>query len=107
VNSSFAINIRRREDTAVVEIRGEVDLANAARVEQAIRDAEETEIGTILIDLSGVTFLDSTGLSVLLRARNRDRELLDRLRFVPSEHDQVTRILGLTGASEMLDDDGA
>jgi anti-anti-sigma factor len=100
--SGFSVTTRRQADGVLIEIRGELDLANADAVERAIRDAEDTEIGAIVVDLSEMSFVDSTGLSVLLRARSRDRELADRLRFRPSRHGGVSRLLALTGTRDLL-----
>lgn len=49
-----------------LRLEGEIDLAAADRLADALRAAIES--GTTVVDLSGVTFLDSTGLHVLLSA---------------------------------------
>jgi anti-sigma B factor antagonist len=99
----FSVTMRREQDSAVIEVRGELDLATADSVREAIRVTDESEIGRVVVDLSEVTFLDSTGLGMLLEARARDRELADRLRFVAPQHDQVSRLLALTGTRELLE----
>jgi anti-anti-sigma factor len=65
----------------------------AAASIKAIRDAEQSATGWIVIDLEDLTFLDSTGLGVLLQAPRRATENGDRLRFICSRHEQVTRLL--------------
>ena len=50
-------------------VRGEVDLATAPALEDALADAIRESDGALVVDLSGVEFLDSSGLKVLLRAR--------------------------------------
>ena len=53
-----------------VAVSGEVDLASAPDVEQAIADALRTDgVTTVQVDLSGVRFLDSSGIALLLRGR--------------------------------------
>jgi anti-sigma B factor antagonist len=94
------INTRRDGDSAAIALSGELDLASADELDAAIRSAEEAGTGRVVVDLSGVSFIDSTGLSVLLRAKKRSD---GRLRYVPSNHDAVTRLLELTGTIEMLD----
>jgi anti-sigma B factor antagonist len=49
-------------------LRGELDLGTAALLEQALADAS----GNVLLDLRGLTFMDSTGVRVLLEAAERD-----------------------------------
>lgn len=99
--------IRNNQDgdpvgTVAIALSGELDLASADELDAAIRDAEETDSGWIVVDLSDVSFIDSSGLSVLLTAKKRSA---GRLSCVPSNHDAVTRLLELTGAIRILDSD--
>jgi anti-anti-sigma factor len=52
-----------------VAIHGEVDLAGVPALERALEDAIGTTAGDLVVDLSGVEFMDSTGLLTLLNAR--------------------------------------
>jgi anti-sigma B factor antagonist len=89
----------RDDDSLAIRLTGELDLSVSDELDAAIREAEETEVGRIIVDLSGVVFIDSTGLSVLLGARKR---MSRRLSFVPSEHEAVMRLLVLTNTDEIL-----
>jgi anti-sigma B factor antagonist len=93
------INTRRNGDSTAIALSGELDLASADELDAVIRDAEETDVARIVVDLSGVSFIDSTGLSALLGAKKRNP---GRLSYIPSNHDAVTRLLELTGAIAML-----
>jgi anti-sigma B factor antagonist len=97
------IKTRRKGDSLTVAVAGEIDLSTADKLDAAIRDAEETEIGRIVVDLSDLSFLDSTGLEVLLQASVRNRQDGNRLIFVPSKHDAVTRLIALTCTGEMFE----
>src|SRR5215211_7610380 len=97
------IKTRREGDSVTVAVAGELDLSTADKLDAAIRDAEETEIGRIVVDLSDLTFLDSTGLQVLLQAGVRHRRDGNRLIFVPSKHDAVARLIALTCTSEIFE----
>jgi anti-sigma B factor antagonist len=101
VKRPLLINTRRYGDLATyIALLGELDLASADELDAVIRDAEETEVGQIVVDLSGVSFLDSTGLRALLSAKMRSD---GRLRYHPSCHDAVTRLLQATGTLALLD----
>jgi anti-sigma B factor antagonist len=89
--------------TVAIKLAGELDIASADELDAAIRDSEHTDIGWIVVDLSEVSFVDSTGLSVLLHAKKRND---GRLSYIPSRHDAVTRLLELTGTIEILGFDG-
>jgi anti-sigma B factor antagonist len=97
------IETGRRGDSLTITLSGEVDLATVDRLDLAIRRAEETDVGRIVLDLSELSFLDSTGLSVLLNASARSRENGNRLSFIPSKHDAVMRVLALTNTTEMFE----
>jgi anti-anti-sigma factor len=89
-------------DPVVVTIRGEVDLATAPQLESSIQRAFTAGPEAVVLDLDGLTFIDSSGLRVLVAlskdARSRNASLT--LRNVP-RHAQ--RVLDLTGLSEWFD----
>ena len=64
-----------------LELHGELDLSNAQALEREIRSAEASGDGSITIDLSGLDFMDSSGLHVILEAHHRSR-LSSRLRLL-------------------------
>ncbi|HSD23517.1 MAG TPA: STAS domain-containing protein [Solirubrobacterales bacterium] len=98
------IRTQRDGDSLTITVCGEIDLSTADDLDGAIRDAEDDrEIGRIVVDLSDLAFLDSSGLSVLLKASLRSREDGNRLSFVPSKHEIVTSLIALTGTGEMFD----
>ena len=97
------IKSKREGDSVTVAVAGEIDLSTADQLDAAIREAEKTETNRIVVDLSALSFVDSTGLSVLLDAIKRSRRDGNRLSFVPSKHEAVTRLFALTGTTEMFE----
>ena len=102
-SSSFNVRTARYGDDAVIHVAGELDLNSCSELDDAIRDAEVSAVGLVVIDLTGLAFLDSTGLSLLLEARKRSNQNGGRLRFLPSQQSQVTRLLEITDTEELLD----
>ena len=100
---SGEIDTRRGGESVTVAVAGEIDLSTAGELDAAIRAAEETELSRIVVDLSDLSFIDSTALEVLLRASIRHRENGNRLSFVPSKHDSVTMLIALTCTEEMFE----
>jgi anti-sigma B factor antagonist len=96
------IATHRDADSVTIAVSGEVDLSIAEKLDAAICDAEATEARKIVMDLSGLTYLDSTALSVLLNASRRSRENGRRLRFIRSGHESVERLIELTVTGEMF-----
>ena len=84
-----------------VAVRGEVDIAAAQALEAALDAAIRGTAGAFLIDLAEVEFLDSSGLSTVLRARALlGRE--DRPLAVICPPGPVRRLIELAGAADML-----
>lgn len=102
MTTAFTYRVDRETDRVTVHLAGEVDLAAAPRVELAIDEAlAGEEVIVVTIDLDGVTFLDSTGLRVLVAAHTRCAGEGRRLTLVnPST--SVSRILEITGLGQTL-----
>ena len=89
--------------TALLDVRGEVDTLTAPPLEQALRDLlADPGAERLVVDLSGVTFLASSGLAVLIRAAHRAAERHLRLRLVTSSR-AVRRPLQITGSDQLFD----
>jgi anti-sigma B factor antagonist len=96
IPGQLVIDKTQETDGVVLALSGELDLASAPVLEQELREAEATNPTRLVIDLSGLAFMDSTGLQALLRARERantDGQHQLRLRRAPH---QVQRVFDLT-----------
>jgi anti-anti-sigma factor len=89
-------------EPVVVTVRGEVDLATAPQLEASVTQVFTTDAGSVVLDLAGMTFIDSSGLRVLVALSNdgRERGTALSLRNVPRHAD---RVLDLTGLAEFFD----
>jgi anti-sigma B factor antagonist len=65
--ASFSIESVRRDCSLILIVEGEVDLATAPLLDNELARARATDAETIVIDLLHVTFLDSSGLHVLIK----------------------------------------
>ena len=96
----LAIRLESEPDTTIVSLYGELDLTSAQTLETTLvglgRDG-----GSIIVDLSGLEFIDSTGLAVLLRAVTRSRQDSDHLALLRGR-EQVQRVLQVTGLEDQL-----
>ena len=69
--STFTI-VREQDGRAqIVVVGGEIDLASADDVDGALQAAEAAGGGAVVLDLTGVEFIDSTGLRVVLASIRR------------------------------------
>jgi anti-sigma B factor antagonist len=67
---SAVIGVDRRDGGVVLSLAGELDLYNAEEVRSALLDACAEEPEVLVVDLEGVSFIDSTALGVLVEARS-------------------------------------
>ena len=89
-------------ETRIVALEGEIDLSLVPEAERLIAEAEAEKPGRLVIDLRQVTFMDSSGLRVLLTAHRRAGEEGRDFALVKGS-DTVTRLLDVTGLSERLE----
>lgn len=88
-------------DLLTIRLTGELDLASAPPVEAAVEEGLADSDRRLVIDFSGLSFIDSTGIAILVAAMGDPRSA-GRLGFVPSTAPAVTRVLKLTGVEERL-----
>lgn len=79
----------------MITLNGELDLASAPELERELQEAEAAGPARVLIDLSGLGFMDSTGLQALLRVRERANGGSFELALRRGTH-QVQRVFELT-----------
>ena len=101
--SPFHISAGTQDGRQVITPDGELDLINAPLLEQRLIQTLPT--GATMLDLSRVSFIDSTGVALLLSVSATAREHGWRLELrAPSP--QVERLIKLTGIAELLGSPG-
>ena len=86
---------------AVFHLTGELDLAGVARLERATAVAHDQGARTVVLDVSRLDFVDSTGLHQLVRSLQRQREVGgDLILHRPSA--RTLRVLDIAGLSNVL-----
>jgi anti-anti-sigma factor len=85
--------------TVRIAVRGELDMAAAPDLSEAIAKAAGNGVTTVVLDLSAVTFLDSSAIGALVASGRDAAEAGARLQIGPRS-DIVTRVLEITGLHE-------
>lgn len=85
----------------MLSISGELDLAAASVFEVALEGALTSGAGRIVLDVGSLEFIDSTGLSALVRAQQRAERSGRQLGLI-NPGAQVSRLLELTGLADRL-----
>jgi anti-sigma B factor antagonist len=101
VQSHFRVEVRNADATTVISVSGELDLASSPALEEELERVAQSDAQVVVVDLRNLEFMDSTGLSVLVRAHQRAEEDGRRLGLVNGSQ-QVQRLLTLTGVADRL-----
>jgi anti-sigma B factor antagonist len=88
--------------TVRVILEGELDIASAGQVERELNRIEQDPPPTLVLDLRGLAFMDSTGLRLVVAADARAREASRRCVVVRGP-EAVQRIFRMTRLDERLD----
>lgn len=100
MGTELEVSVRRLAGCTLIRLTGEVDITTSGRLEKSFAEARNP--GTpVVVDLSGMSFLDSTGLSVLLQAHavgEQEGEPLHLAGLQPTP----SRVIGLTGVDRLF-----
>lgn len=88
-------------DRYLITVSGEVDLATSPDLDVAIIAAIDAGAASVVIDLSDVSFMDSSGLGVIVRALKRCREAENDLDLVIT-NERVLKVFGITGLDQVI-----
>jgi anti-sigma B factor antagonist len=95
----FTVEVQRRDDVAIVQPRGELDLATAETLSAALDGIEGS--GRIVLDLRGLSFIDSTGLHLLMALdRRAKRDAFELTLVAPAA--PIDRAIQLCGLERVL-----
>jgi anti-sigma B factor antagonist len=89
-------------DIRIAALRGEIDLVAVARITPAINNTIRSPAGTVIMDLTEVTLMDSAGLAMLMNALRR-LEHADRRLLVVCAAGPVRRTLEIAAISGLLE----
>ena len=92
----FRCDVERAGDDVVLIPRGEIDLASVPMLEATRREVRNGGFERVILDLSNVTFMDSTGLRLVLTWADAHERDGMQLRLVPGPP-QVQRLFEVTG----------
>ncbi|HEX2096233.1 MAG TPA: STAS domain-containing protein [Solirubrobacterales bacterium] len=97
-DGTLTLRAREEDSRRTLALSGELDMSNAPAFASELQRLEASA-ASLELDLSGLEFIDSTGIAILVGAHQR---LGDRLCIVHSNSPGVRRIFSLTGLDEQL-----
>jgi len=93
------ISARRNDRTTIFDLSGDIDFANSPEVRQSLlREIRESRVPRVVVNLSGVHYIDSSGVASLVEGLKASRDLGSRfilfgLRTAAREVLQLSRLL--------------
>lgn len=89
-------------DAVVAEVKGEIDISNAQSVRQRLLDAVPNTAGALVLDLSEVGYLDSSGVRLIFELAARLRHRGQDLELVVPDDSLIRRVLLLTEVQQVV-----
>ncbi len=99
---NLSMTASRTGDQAVLAVQGEVDLHSASRLTDRLSALLDAGERSVVVDLSPLAFLDSTGLGALVAARNRAQQTGATLRLVCTS-DWLLKLFRITGLDAVFE----
>ncbi len=99
----LSVTTGREGGSVAVYPQGKLDRATVGKLEAVLRHAEASEHERIVVDLQGLTFIDSTAVRTLLLFKSRSRADAARVSYIASSEGAVARAFEAAGLDEVLD----
>ena len=101
-NGMLKMRVSLDGPTQTVALAGELDMANAQTLAEALERAENDGVESITVDMRELEFIDSTGIAILVAAHRRLNAASERIRLVQSTASGVRRVMEVTGLNAEL-----
>lgn len=98
----FEISEQQHGDTLTLAIAGELDLETAPKLAERVAGKRTAEIATLALDLTELTFMDSSGLRLLIELDRQAADAPWSLTLRAPKHAAARTVLRLTGADAAL-----
>lgn len=96
-----SVTSRERGDFTIVEVVGEIDVYTASVLREKLADLIDADHTDLIVDLTGVGFLDSTGLGVLVGGLKKIRGFGGRLQLV-IDQEKVMKVFRITALTQVF-----
>jgi stage II sporulation protein AA (anti-sigma F factor antagonist) len=98
-------NVKVHIDATMVQlaIAGEIDLANAATVEDEVLAAVDNKVTGVVVDLTDLMYIDSSGLRILFLLASRLDVLQITMKVVAPRGSPIRRVVELSGLDALVE----
>ena len=102
MTDQFSVSSERHDALGVIVLVGEVDIYTAPRFKECMLELLDGGVESLLVDLSGVSFIDSTALGVLIGGLRRVHDADGRMALIVTTS-AVERVLTITGLDRVFE----
>nr|WP_320026673.1 STAS domain-containing protein [uncultured Acetobacterium sp.] len=95
-------NINEIEKTNMVCIKGEIDIYSIEKFRETIENQIKTQVPEIILDCSELSYMDSTGMGVLIELRNKTKEMGQKI-VMMNPRPNIKKLLTLTGVDKIIE----
>lgn len=100
--TKFEIRDESKGSTLIVAIAGELDLGTVPQLAQHLENRRGDGHTTVILDLSDLTFMDSSGLRLLIELNGQSERAAWQLKLIRSRHESANTVFRVTGADAAL-----
>ncbi|MDP2843027.1 MAG: STAS domain-containing protein [Acetobacterium sp.] len=86
----------------MVSIKGEIDIYSIENFRASIEKEIQTQATQIILDCSELSYMDSTGMSVLIELRNKTKEMGQKI-IMMNPRPNIKKLLSLTGVDKIIE----
>jgi anti-sigma B factor antagonist len=101
VQAYLSVEVHESGEAIVISVEGELDLASAPQLEEAMARAERAGASQLVVDLGRLKFIDMAGVRVLIAAHRRAEEA-DRRLLLVDVPTQIWRVMALARVDDLL-----
>jgi len=95
-------NIIEMGKTSMIRIEGEIDIYSIEKFRETIEEKIKTQIPEIILDCSELSYMDSTGMGVLIELRNKTKEMGQKIIMI-NPRPNIKKLLALTGVDKIIE----
>lgn len=95
-------NIIEVSKTNMISVRGEIDIYSIEKFRDSIEEKIKTQASEIILDCSELSYMDSTGMGVLIELRNKTKELGQKI-IMMNPRPNIRKLLALTGVDKIIE----
>jgi len=101
-SAAIAVEVHRDAGSALVTVGGELEFGTAASLRTTLSDLVQDEADPVVVDLTALQFIDSSGLSLLVQAKQRFAAQGRRFEL-RGPTPRVSRVIEISGLSELFE----